>query len=152
MLLKLNVTTHHAALLQIALVVLLSLPKCLRRLYLGGNRLAIGAGGVKFGDLRSSLGCLLLVVSEDNAAILRSPIRALSVHLGRIVKCKKCVEKCLIREAGRVKLNLYDFRVAGAVATDFLIGWVFEVSAFVSYCCVNNACEFAKTGLYSPTT
>ena len=42
--------------------------------------------------------------------------------------------------------------MAGAVGTDFFIGWVFEVAAFVSYGRVDNTCDLAKTGFNSPKT
>ena len=125
-------TAHHASFFEVALVVLFGLPEGSGRRDLSGDRLAEGAGGVEFGDLRPCLGCLLVGVGKDDAAVLRSPVRTLAIDLGGIVEREECVEKCLIGEAGRVKRNLNDFRVAGAVATDFLIGRVLEVSAFVS--------------------
>src|SRR5271167_2093110 len=42
--------------------------------------------------------------------------------------------------------------MACPVRTDFLVSRVLEVSAFVTYYCVDNSSDFAQTGLYSPKT
>ncbi len=65
---------------------------------------------------------------------------------------KKRVQQRFVRKTGRIEGDFDDFRMAGAVGTDFFIGWVFEIAAFVSYGRVDNTGEFTKSGFYTPKT
>ena len=62
------------------------------------------------------------------------------------------VQKGLVGETGWVEGNFDDLRMACAVGTDFFIGWVFKVAAFVSYGCVDNTGDLSKSSFYSPKT
>ena len=100
-----DVTAHHAALLEILLVVLLCLPECSGGNDLGGDGLAVSAGGVEFGDLGAGLGELLVVMGEDDAAVLRAPVRTLAIDLGGIVQSEECVQKRFVGETGWSKVT-----------------------------------------------
>ncbi len=91
---------HHAALLEILLVILFSLPEGICRNDLSCDGFAIRSGGVKLCDLRACLGELLVSLCEDDAAILCAPIRTLAIHLGRIVQRKERVQQRLIGKTG----------------------------------------------------
>jgi hypothetical protein len=62
------------------------------------------------------------------------------------------VQQRFVRKAGWVEGDFDDFRMAGAVGTDFFIGWVFEVAAFVSYGCIDNTGKLTESGFYAPKT
>src|SRR5690242_5002334 len=111
----LDVAAHHAAFLEIALVVLLGAPEGLGWLDPRGDGLAVSTGGVQLGDLRPGLGFLLVIMGKDHAAILRPAVRPLTIDLGGVVEQEERVEQRFIGEARWIKCNLDDFRVAGAV-------------------------------------
>jgi hypothetical protein len=147
-----DVAAHHATLFKILLVILFGLPERSRWNNLSCDGLAIRSGGVKLGDLRAGLGKLLVGMGEDDAAILRAPIRTLAIHLGGIVHREERIQQRLVGKAGWIESDLNDLRMACAVCTNFFISWVFEIAAFVSYGRVDNTCDLSKTGLYSPKT
>lgn len=92
----LDVAADHATLFKVFLVVLLGLPKGCRWNDLSRDRFAIRTGGAELGDLCASLGELLVVVGEDDAAVLRAPIRPLAVHLGGIVQREERIKQCFV--------------------------------------------------------
>src|SRR5206468_359037 len=63
----LNVAAHHAALLQIALVVLLGLPEDRCRLYLGGDGQPVRSGGIQFRYFGPGLAHLFFASRKDDA-------------------------------------------------------------------------------------
>src|ERR1700678_3576169 len=89
---------------------------------------------------------------EDHAAILRAPIWALTIDLGGIMHGEERIQQRFVGKTGWIEGDFDDLRMAGAVRTDFFIGWMFEVAACVSYGRVDNTCDLAKTGLYAPKT
>ncbi len=91
-------------------------------------------------------------MSKDCAPILRSPVRSLSIHLGGIMQRKKCIQQSLVGKTRWIESNLNNLRMAGAVGTNFFIGWVFEVAAFVSHGRIDNTCDLAETGFNTPKT
>src|SRR3954447_15411568 len=131
-------------------MVLLRFPEGAAGTNLGCDWTPIRARGVQLSDPRTGFGKLTVRVSEDNAAILRAPVRPLAVNLGRIVQCKERVQKRLVTEAGVVEGNLNDLRMASAVGTYVLVSWVFEVSAFITYGCVDDSYDLVESCLNSP--
>src|SRR5277367_4840838 len=65
---------------------------------------------------------------------------------------EECVQQCFVGETGWIEGYFDDFRMAGAVSTDFFIGWVFEVAAFVSYGRIDNTGNLCETGFNTPKT
>src|SRR5271163_523211 len=65
---------------------------------------------------------------------------------------EECVQQGFVGQTRWIEGDFDDFRMAGAVGTDFFIGWVFESAAFVSYGCVDNTRNLCETGFYSPKT
>src|SRR5580692_10363786 len=89
----LDVAADHAAFFEVFLVVLFGLPE--RRCWddLGRDGFSVRASSVELGDLCPGLGELLVVLSEDDATVLRTPIRTLAVDLGGIVHAEKRVKQ-----------------------------------------------------------
>src|SRR5580698_7936609 len=114
-----DVTVHHAAFLQIFLVVFLGLPEGGGGEDLCGDGLAVGAGGVELRDAGACLGGLLVGAGEDDAAVLRAEVGTLTVDLSGIVHGEEGVEQRVVGETAVVEGYFYYFRVAGAVGTDF---------------------------------
>ena len=88
---------HHAAFLQIFLVVLFCLPEGGGGNNLRSDGLAVGAGGIEFGDLCARLSELLVVMGKDDAAVLCAPVRTLAVYLSGIVQREESVEQRFVR-------------------------------------------------------
>src|SRR5271154_4276523 len=148
----LDMAADHAALFEVALVVLLGLPEGLGGEDLGGDGGAEAAGGVEFGDLCAGLTGLLVGVGEDDGAILRSPIGTLAVDLGGIVEGKEGIEQAFVADAGGVEEELDHLGVAGAVGTDLFVGGMLERSPFVADGGVQNSRHLAETGFHAPET
>ena len=77
-------------------------------------------------------------MEENRSAVLSAEVRALTVYLGGIVEGEEHIQQRFVGKAGWIEGDVDDFRVAGAVGTDFFIGWVLEIAAFVSNDCVDN--------------
>src|SRR6267154_2247651 len=92
--------------------------------YLRGDRLAEFAAGLQRG-FRLFRGCLLLWrMKEDRGAILRTEIRALAVHLRRVVHLPECVEQLLIGQCRWIESDLHDFGMPGfIVQTSLYVGF-----------------------------
>src|SRR5215469_5808542 len=141
---------HHPALLEIALVVLFRLPEGLCWTYLGRNRVTVSSRRAEFSYLSPGLCLLLAGVGEDDAAVLGSQVRSLTVHLCGIVHREERVEKGLVGEARWIKCDLNDFYMTGSVRTDFFISWMFEIPTLISYNCVDDSCDFVEFCFYTP--
>src|SRR5579872_6498845 len=131
-LLLLNVAAGQAALFQILLVILFRWIKRDRGYDLGRNGLGVT---VRFFQrlLRSQRFFLLLGgMKEDGGAILRAPVGALAVHLGRVVILPKYLQQIGITDFRRIELDFDSFSVARAVGANFLIGRVLGMAADVA--------------------
>ncbi len=100
-----DVAAHHAALLQILLVVLLGLPEVRSRRHLGHDRRAKGSRCVQLRDLCPCRRGLFLRMREDHAAVLRAPVRALPVQLRGIVQREKRIQQSLVADRARCRTS-----------------------------------------------
>src|SRR5580698_9678284 len=96
-------TAHHAALLEIPLVILLSSPEGRPRNHLRCNLLTVCPACAQLRNLCAGLSELLVAVGKDNAAILRAVIRTLAIHLGRIVHRKESVQQRFVGKTGWIE-------------------------------------------------
>lgn len=93
---------------------------------------------------------LLLRMIEDSTAVLCAHVIALSVQRGWVVCLPKNFQQFLKSDLGRVVHDLQTLRVAGLPATDFLIGWVFDLAARVSGGDLDHALQGGENGLRAP--
>src|SRR6266540_285125 len=118
------------ALLEVLLVVVLRLVERLRWLDLRDDRSSPARLLVR---LRTE-GCLplLVVVDEDDGAVVVADVPTLAVQLRRIVLAPEHVEQLLVRHPPGVVGHLDDLGVSGRVRADVLVGRVLERSARVA--------------------
>src|ERR1700761_5836915 len=134
-------TARQPALLEIPLMVVLSAPEGLRRNHLGDNLLRLKAafGGERL-NLRLRLDLLLRRVEKNRGAILRTPVRPLTIHRRGIMKLEKCIEQLAVADLFRIKIDLYDLDMSRLppirlpiLRADILITGVFLASALIPH-------------------
>src|SRR5882762_8945758 len=125
-------------------MILLAYVERAGRGYLRGDRLAEFAAGLQRG-FRLFRGRLLLWrMEEDRGAVLRAEVRALAVHLRRVVHLPESIEQLLIGQCRWIESDLHDFGMPGFIGADVFIGRVFCVAAAVPDDCVNNSRNAAE--------
>src|SRR4029079_9412947 len=139
-----------AALLEVLLVVVLGDVEGLRRLDHRDDRLAVAARRVYLALRLLGARALLLVLVEDDRAVLVSYVPALAVQLRRVVLAPEGLEQLLVRDPLRVVRHLHDLGVAGRVRANVLVGWVLECAALVADLGLGHAVELAERGLGAP--
>src|SRR6267154_704193 len=135
---------RRATLFQIALMILLAYVERAGRGYLRGDRLAELAAGLQcsFRFFRGRL--LLWRMEEDRGAVLRAEVRALAVHLRRVVHLPESVKQLLIGQRRWIESNLHDFGMPGFIGADIFIRGIFSVAAAVPDDGVNNSRNAAE--------
>src|SRR3954452_7272373 len=137
-----------AALLEVLLVVVLRLVELLRVLDLRDDRFAVvRLLGVARGLRR---GALLVVVDEDDAAVIVSDVPALAVQLRRVVLAPEDAEQVVVRDLRGVVGDLDDLGVARGVRAHVLVRRVAEMPAVVADAGARHAVELAERGLHAP--
>src|SRR6185437_7063548 len=89
-------------------------------------------------------------MEEDNGTILCSPIRALPVHLGRVVQLKKQIEQRCIAHLLRIEGQLHHLNVAGAVRAHVLVCGVLERPAFITHRGFHDSRHLLEACLHTP--
>src|ERR1700679_3456544 len=151
---------RQPALFQIPLMVILGAPEGLRRNYLRHDLFRLEAAfGVKRFNLRLRLGLLLRRVEKDRGAVLRSPVRPLAIHRGRVVKLEKRVQKLPVADLFRIEVDFYDFDMGrlptsrlSSLWADILVTGVFLASAFIPHGSSRHAGHRGKCSLNAPET
>src|SRR4051812_2801120 len=77
------------------------------------------------GFLQSLLGgarlrFLFVIVKENRRPVLAADVRPLAVKRGRIVITPECLKQIVIRNLRRIVVELHDFSMAAAAATNVL--------------------------------
>ena len=109
---------------KIVLVIVLSRPVLLQRLYLGDDGCVVSAFVTHFFD--QIIGNLSLRVASgvDAAAVLRAHIVALPVQGRRVVGAEKNQQHIAQADDGLIKLQLHYLGMAGLARADiFVAGW-----------------------------
>ena len=75
---------------------------------------------------------MIVVLREDDRAVLRAGVGTLAVEGGRVVGVPKKVDDFLVGNFRRVVGDLHDFGVSGSAGADLLVGRVFGLSAGVA--------------------
>src|SRR5260221_705023 len=134
----------EAAFLEILLMIVLGAIEGLGRLDRGDDRPAEALR--RFEPSLGRLGGCLLQrrVEEDRRAVLRPDIGALAVQGRRVMVLPEDVEELLIARSGRIALDLDDLGMAGFVAAQVTISWVYRHAARICGSGWNDAGEPAQ--------
>src|SRR5882757_8689925 len=89
-------------------------------------------------------------MEEDRGAVLRAEVRALAVHLRRVVHLPESVKQLLIGQRRWIESNLHDFGMPGFIGADVFIRGIFSVAAAVPDDGVNNSGNAAECCFYPP--
>src|SRR3979490_823954 len=102
-------------------MILLAYVERAGRGYLRGDRLAEFAASLQRG-FRLFCGRLLLRrMKEDRGAVLRAEVKALSVHLRRVMHLPESVKQLLIGQRRWIESDLHYFGMPGFIGADVFI-------------------------------
>src|SRR5919108_73496 len=137
-----------AALLEVLLVVVLGLVEGRRRLDLRHDRRAPVRLLARLRAQRELL--LLLVVEEDDRAVLVADVPSLAVELRRIVLVPEDVEQLFVSDELRVEGHFDDLGMPGRVRADIFVRRILERATGVTDARPGDAFDLAKRRLDAP--
>lgn len=145
-----QVAARQTALFQVLLVVVFSAIKLRSRSDLSHDGAQPFPRGLK-PILRSARGFFLFGgVKKDGTAILRAPIRPLTVLRGGIVVLPEDVKQRFIRNLRRVELHFHHFRMACRVSANIFVSRVLGLAAGVTNGGCSHSWHSSESGLYTP--
>src|SRR5215472_16703682 len=89
---------------------------------------------------------------ENRCAVLRAPVRALAVHLRRIVILPKDFQQIVITDFGWIELDLHGFGMASPGSANFFICRILGAPAGVADAGGDHSRQLAETSFDSPKT
>ena len=98
----------------------------------------------------SAMQFLLLVAIQNDGAIRRAFVRALTVQRRRVVRLPENFQQLVVGNLRGIKFNLRHLGMAGRLGADFLIGRIFRGAAGESARDGNDAGQPFKNGLHAP--
>ena len=117
---------------EVALVVVLRRPEDGSFVDFSDDGAVEGFCSGEFGDKRFSFVFLSRAVPENGRAILRAGVVSLTVQGRRVVQREEDFEQFAVTDFVGVKMELYNFGVAGLAGADLLVGGVFNCAAHIA--------------------
>src|SRR5436305_974004 len=87
---------------------------------------------------------------EDGAAILRSHVRTLPVHLRGIMQAPESLNQLIVTDLRRIEMDLDHFSMACSIGADVLVSRIAQVSALIAGRDILNSFHFPKRCFDSP--
>src|SRR5262249_45413499 len=89
-------------------------------------------------------------MKEDGRAILRTPVRPLTVELRGVMVLPEDLQQVFVMDFRWIVVDFTRFGVAGAVGTDILIRWAIQLASGVANACGLSSRNLAEGGFDSP--
>src|SRR5229473_326003 len=89
-------------------------------------------------------------MEENRRAVLRTEVRPLAIHLGRVMHLPKHIEQLFVTHFCRIKSHLYHFRVPGFVRAYLFVSRIQHLPAAVAHGGINYAGHALKRRFHAP--
>lgn len=145
------VAMMRSALLDVALMMVLSRPKPRGDPYLGDDRLVIDPSAFQRRLRRTCRGFLVGIVGKDDPTLLAALfVWSLIVHRRRIVQLPEDVQQIVVRNPRRIVGRFDHFYVSGRVGAYIIVCGAVRCAAHISNAGSRDAGELAKDLLNAP--